>query len=141
MARDVQIQSRFTPSVGGVVDARRAIDEMYQNVTALAGRIPTGAILPMIIPEGDDTVPGWLPLDGREWPQYEYPALFKLIRYSNGTPTSTDLFKLPDWRSKVLVGYSSDPEADARVGSGGSITYTAGAVSLPIAHVGYYIKT
>ena len=135
------VQSKFTPGYTRGADPRRALDELYANISAVVQAIPTGTIVGrLLITEGSDDAPGWLPLDGREVSRYEYGALYKILGTSAGTPSDDTVFKLPDWRGKFLVGYAADPESSNRVGSGNSVDYTAGAVELPVAYVAWYVR-
>tara|TARA_R100001594_G_scaffold24155_2_gene47317 strand:- start:13494 stop:15113 length:1620 start_codon:yes stop_codon:yes gene_type:complete len=72
-----------------------------------AALIPAGTIVPYVSTAGNPHFPnGWLPCDGREVLNADYPDLSAIITTQyGGTPSS---FKVPDFTSKALYG-SDDP--------------------------------
>tara|TARA_R100000805_G_C3619373_1_gene122454 strand:- start:430 stop:2049 length:1620 start_codon:yes stop_codon:yes gene_type:complete len=72
-----------------------------------AALIPAGTIVPYVSTAGNPHFPnGWLPCDGREVLNADYPDLSAIITTQyGGTPSS---FNVPDFTSKALYG-SDDP--------------------------------
>ena len=72
-----------------------------------AALIPTGTIVPYVSTAGNEYFPnGWLPCDGREVLNSDYPDLSAVIANTYGGTVST--FKVPDLTRKALYG-SDDP--------------------------------
>ena len=72
-----------------------------------AALIPVGTIVPYISTAGNSHFPnGWIPCDGREVLNSDYPDLSAIITTQYGGTVSS--FKVPDFTSKALYG-SDDP--------------------------------
>ena len=72
-----------------------------------AALIPVGTIVPYISTAGNSYFPnGWLPCDGREVLNSDYPDLSAIITTQYGGTVSS--FKVPDYTKKALYG-SDDP--------------------------------
>jgi microcystin-dependent protein len=72
-----------------------------------AALIPVGTIVPYVSTAGNVHFPnGWLPCDGREVDNADYPELSAIITTQYGGTVSS--FKVPDFTSKALYG-SDDP--------------------------------
>jgi len=72
-----------------------------------AALIPTGTIVPYVSTAGNEYFPnGWIPCDGREVLNSDYPELSAIIRTTYGGTTSS--FNVPDFTRRALYG-SDDP--------------------------------
>ena len=71
--------------------------------------------------------PGWLPCDGRTLNVSDYYALYQVIGNTYGGTTNST-FKLPDYRSKKLMGTGV---VDGNKGSGPSLTPNSGPTGTP----------
>lgn len=76
---------------------------------------------------------GWLMCDGREVYRDAYPALYSLIFTSFGSPTTDQLFKLPDARGRVCGGIGAGHELTNRIlgDKPGTETHTLNTNQIP----------
>jgi hypothetical protein len=93
-----------------------------------AYKVPTGAIMPYAGPS--DNVPdGWLLCDGSLVDQGIFPDLYSIIKYTYGKGSVISQFRLPDLRSRVLMGF--DDMSNVRTQNGQAVLVpsapTAGA--------------
>ena len=70
--------------------------------------LPAGSITAYA---GSAAPTGWLLCDGSEVPRAKYAALFKVLGTTYGTPSTGDVFKLPDLRGRAPIGPNSDSTA------------------------------
>lgn len=74
--------------------------------------VPTGAILPYAGPARN--VPaGWLLCDGSLVDQGNFADLFNAIKYTYGKGSVPSQFKLPDLRSRIVMGFDGMTNGDA----------------------------
>tara|TARA_R110002020_G_scaffold137796_5_gene307390 strand:- start:4418 stop:6046 length:1629 start_codon:yes stop_codon:yes gene_type:complete len=72
-----------------------------------AALIPAGTIVPYVSTAGNEYFPnGWIPCDGREVLNSDYPELSAIIQTTYGGTTSS--FNVPDFTRRALYG-SDDP--------------------------------
>jgi microcystin-dependent protein len=70
--------------------------------------MPAGSITAFA---GSAAPTGWLLCDGSEIPRAKYAALFKVLGTAYGTPSTGDVFKVPDLRGRAPIGPNSDSTA------------------------------
>jgi microcystin-dependent protein len=83
------------------------IQNIFTDLSTLEARIvPIGTIISYGGEiTGNKPIPtGYLVCNGEEKLRYDYGALFSAIGFSYGTPSSVTKFKLPDIRSRVVLG-------------------------------------
>jgi microcystin-dependent protein len=98
------------------------------NGNQMIDAIPVGTVIPYtneIIPSG------WLKCDGSELLQTQYPDLYSIIGNQYGGSSTT--FKLPDMRSKTIIGSGQGTNLSNRnIGeSGGTETHTLTIDQIP----------
>ena len=74
-------------------------------------KVPTGAVMPYAGPV-DNTPTGWLLCDGSLVDAGYFPNLFNAIKYVYGKGSVTSQFRLPDLRSRVIMGYDNMTNAE-----------------------------
>jgi len=69
--------------------------------------VPPGAIFPYagIVGTGIDVPVGWLLCDGLAQSKTQYPRLFAVVGDTYGTTGSPSLFRIPDLRGRVIMGF------------------------------------
>lgn len=92
------------------------------------GCMPVGMIVPAVTASVPD---GYLVCDGTEYDEVDYPELYDAI--DAFYHTGPDTFKVPDFRGRLCVGYSSGgPLSDRDIGdTGGTETHTLSLAEMP----------
>lgn len=102
------------------------------NGNIVGDTLPIGAI----IPYGSTTAPAnWLVCDGSYVSKETYADLYDIIgdNYLDGGTAPTGTFRLPDFRTRVPVGYkSSDSDFNAIGKTGGEKTHTLTIQEIPV---------
>lgn len=74
--------------------------------------IPRGSIMPFA---GVVAPPGWLFCHGQEINRTTYTGLYQIIGTLYGTPSNTEVFKVPDFRGRFLAGHKADATTGTRI--------------------------
>lgn len=133
------IRNVADPLANDQLVTKRYLDEQIALVGA--EDVPTGAVIPYAGPEG--SVPAsFLVCDGREVSRFTYQNLFNTIGIAYGTPTNSNLFRLPDLRGRIVVGrdtMSGQPAGRITAGwaanlggVGGTETHTLTLAQIPV---------
>ena len=84
--------------------------------STLVGTVPTfqkGMLMPFA---GTVSPAGWAFCHGQELPRGgEYEALYDVIGDLYGTPSNADVFKVPDFRGRMLAGHVADATSGNRI--------------------------
>lgn len=89
--------------------------------------VPPGAIFPYagIVGTGVEIPEGWLLCDGLAYSKTDYPRLFAVVGDTYGATGSPSLFKVPDLRGRVPMGFCSELPYTPNFGS-----WNSGAIRL-----------
>jgi microcystin-dependent protein len=80
-----------------------------RNDDLQAPLVPRGSIMPYA---GVIAPPGWLFCHGQEINRTTYTGLYQVIGTLYGTPSNTEVFKVPDFRGRFLAGHMADATAE-----------------------------
>lgn len=86
----------------------QSIASPTRNDDLQAPFVPRGSIMPFA---GVIAPPGWLFCHGQEINRTTYTGLYQVIGTLYGTPSNTEVFKVPDFRGRFLAGHLADATA------------------------------